>query len=281
MSEQLVYEEYPTLDFVAAYGVDSRPQNVVSAMAEALGLKSGWAASEGSWSNALRTLRDRIDSAGVLVFFNGVVGNDNSRKLDPEEFQGFALVDEYAPLIFVNNSDYKAAQIFTLVHELTHIFVGQTGLSRFDKLQHSGHDVERLCDKMTAEFLVPEHDILEFWGPAKRSRDPYQAIARQFKVSSVVAARRLMDTGLITRTAFFDYYEANKTRVASTPEQDSTRKQQGDFWTNQHWRLGSRFATEVVRAVREGRLTYREAYDLTGLRGDTFDNMPEKMKLSV
>ena len=281
MSEQLVYEEFPPLDFVASHNVDSSAPFVASDMAKTLRLNNGWAAYEGSWSKALRFLRDRIEDAGVLVFFNGVVGNNTSRTLDPNEFQGFALVDEYAPLIFVNNADYKAAQIFTLVHELAHLFVGEAGLSRFERLQHSDHEVERLCDKMTAEFLVPEHALLDYWELACKTANPYNAVAREFKVSTIVAARRALDTGLITQSAFYDFYEANKSRGSQSNQDDIQRPRKGHFWNNQHWRLGRRFATEVFHAVTDGRLTYREAYELTDLHGDTFSNMPVKMGLQV
>ncbi len=114
MRDELIYQEAPALGFVGAFDLDSPIHSVTSAMSEALGLNGGWAVAEGNWTNALRTLRDHIDSAGVLVVFNGVVGNDTHRKLDPDEFQGFALSDEYALSIFVNNADYKTAQIFTL-----------------------------------------------------------------------------------------------------------------------------------------------------------------------
>ena len=276
MSEELLAQEASPLEFVGAFSLDSPPQQVAAAMSEALRLSSGWAAAEGSWTNALRTLKNRIESAGVLVVFNGIVGNNTHRKLDPDEFQGFALVDEYAPLIFVNNADYKTAQIFTLAHELAHILVGRPGLSKLEALHWTGHSTEKLCDRMAAEFLVPEEELRKRWATAKLASDPYQDVARHFKVSTVVAARRALDSNLITQSVFFDYYEANKSKTWSGSRQDGSGRG-GNFWNNQHWRVGARLGAAVSRAVKEGRLSYREANDLTGLKGATFTSMPEKM----
>ena len=231
---------------------------------------------EGSWTNALRTLRDHIESAGVLVVFNGVVENNTRRKLDVEEFQGFALVDEYAPLIFVNNSDYKTAQIFTLVHELSHIFVGESGLSKLQDLSPTDHMVEEICNKIAAEFLIPIEDLHKRWNAARESSDPYHDLAKHFKVCTVVAARRALDSELITREAFFEYYYENRAKNWGGTQQ-SDKGRSGNFWNNQFWRVGARFGSAVSRAVMEGRVSYTDAYRLTGLKGDTFSNMPEKM----
>ena len=275
--EELIDTGAEPLDFVGAHQPNGNYGAVATAMRSALLLDDDWAASVPTRSDAIRLLRDNADGAGILVVFNGVVGNNTSRKLDPDEFQGFALVDEYAPLVFVNNADYKAAQMFTLAHELAHIFIGEEGLSAFDTLLPSGHDVEQTCNKIAAEFLVPEAAFLEFWSYTRASRDPYQQMARHFKVSRIVTARRALDLGLIDRDAFFDFYNAHKAQ--------GNRSQQntdgGNFWNTQRWRIGVRFASAVVRAVRAGRLPYREAYALTGLSGDTFANMPEKMGIRL
>ena len=276
MREEMISQEDPLLEFVGAFNLDSSPSQVAIAMSDALQLSGGWAAVEGSWTNALRTLRDQIESAGVLVVFNGVVGNNTRRKLDVEEFQGFALVDEYAPLIFVNNSDYKTAQIFTLAHELSHIFVGESGLSKLHDLSPTDHTVEEICNKIAAEFLVPIEDLHTRWNTAKESSDPYHNLAKHFKVSTVVAARRALDSELITREAFFEYYYENRAKNWGGAQQGD-KGRGGNFWNNQFWRIGARFGNAVSRAVMEGRVSYTDAYRLTGLKGDTFSNMPEKM----
>ena len=280
MREEMIAQDDPPLDFVAAYGTDFSPQTVAVAMAETLGISEGWVSVVTSWTNALRTLRDIIESAGVLVVFNGVVGNNSHRKLDPEEFQGFALVDEYAPLIFVNNSDFKTAQIFTLAHELAHVFVGETGLSSLSRLESTEHDTEVMCNQIAAEFLVPEDQIHSWWETARRTPDPFQELARHFRVSTVVAARRALDTDLITRDSFFQYYEDNKAKTWAGNQPGEARGG-GNFWYNQRWRIGERFGAAVSRAVLAGRLTYTEAYRLTNLRGDTFAKMPEEMGFSL
>ena len=280
MREEVINQEDPPPEFVGAFSLDSPPSQVASAMGDALQLAGGWAAVEGSWTNALRTLRDCIESAGVLVVFNGVVGNNTHRKLDADEFQGFALVDEYAPLIFVNNADYKTAQIFTLAHELSHIFVGESGLSKLENLSPTDHETEEICNKIAAEFLVPIEEFHGQWVTASQSSDPYQDLAKHFKVSTVVAARRALDSERITREEFFEYYQENKAKTW-VGTREGTKSSGGDFWNNQIWRVGIRFGSAVSRAVTEGRLSYTDAYRLTGLKGDTFSRMPEKMGFSL
>ncbi len=273
MRDELIKDGVEPLDFVGAYGLDSQPRHVASAMREALQLPNGWAQAEGTKSDALRRLRSRFDAAGVLVCFNGVVGNNTRRKLDPKEFQGFALADEYAPLIFVNNADFRAAQIFTLAHELAHLFIAKTGVSTLEALQPSPDDTEKFCDKAAPEFLVPAEELRAFWS-LSGTNNPLQAVATKFKVSSIVAARRALDLKLISTDTFFNFYRANaKEWDGNQPREDDGR----NFWNTQKWRIGPRFSTAIVRAVKEERTLYREAYNLTGLWGDTFENIPGKM----
>ena len=273
MRDELVENWAEPLVFIGAYSPNGNASMVAGAMRDALGLVDQWAASEATWSNALRLLRDRVENAGVLVFFNGVVGNNTSRKLDPEEFQGFALVDEYAPLIFVNNADFKAAQMFTLAHELAHLLIGESGVSGFSNMEPAPNATEQFCDQAAAEFLVSEDDLRAFWPSAKQSGEPFRTVARHFKVSAIVAARRALDLEMIDRGTFFRFYNEYKTQSSFSPRASDG----GDFWNTQRWRIGSRFAATVIRAVNSGRLSYTEAYSLTDLGGDNFEKLSERM----
>ena len=271
------YEMLP-LPFVGNFSYTDEPLEVADAIRETLELEPAWASYNPDWESAQRFLRDKVEGIGVLLVINGVVGNNTHRKLDAEEFRGFALVDEYAPLIFINNADYKTAQMFTMAHELVHIFVGATGVSAFNNFQPSAHDTEQFCNRTAAEFLVPEKELLDHWDRVAQTHNPYSAIARRFKVSSIVAARRALDLNLVSREQFFAFYNEHNAKERSKSQQTQDG---GDFWKTQRWRIGPRFAAAVVRAVKEGRLTYKEAYSLTDLRGDTFENLPDRMGIAV
>ena len=277
-NELTIEYEAPALSFVNSFTSADDPPDVAVAIREALELKSGWAAESTSWEGALGLLQKRIESVGIFLVINGVVGNNTSRKLDIEEFRGFALVDEHAPLIFINNSDFKSAQMFTLAHELAHIFVGETGLSNFVDFQPSDHSTEQFCNRTAAEFLIPERELHLYWPTVRHVETPYASIARHFKVSTIVAARRTLDLNLISRETFFDFYNQY---IATEWHRSQKSQDGGDFWKTQRWRIGTRLASMVVRAVKEGRLTYGEAYRLTDLSGDTFNNMIEKLALDI
>jgi Zn-dependent peptidase ImmA (M78 family)/transcriptional regulator with XRE-family HTH domain len=274
MREFLLEEGEPALGFIGSATVQAHPDRVAQAMRTTLGCDEGWAAQERTWMDALMHLRQKIEEIGILIVINGVVGNNNRRKLAPDEFRGFALSDSYAPLVFINGADFKGAQMFTLAHELAHLWIGKDGVSNSDVLLSPTNAVEKWCNAVAAEFLVPSRELRAAWVEAQRADEPYQFLAVRFKVSSLVAARRALDLGLATRGEFFAFYEAYR--------QDERRRQQGkksggNFWATQNVRIGQRFGAAVVQSAREGRLLYREAYHLTGLYGPTFNRFAEKL----
>lgn len=277
MRAELIETSHAPLGFVGRQQRNGNHAAVAAEMRAVLGLTADRAKSRLTWATALAGLRDALDAAGILVVGNGAVGNTNQRKLNPNEFQGFALVDEYAPLIFINNSDYKAAQMFTLAYELAHLCIGEEGVSGLESLLPSEHEVERFCDAAAAEFLAPAAELRDFWEYAAGYSNAYERVARHFKVSPLVAARRAYDLELIDRATFLDCYGRYKAqRTHSFQDADS-----GKFWHAQRWRIGTRFAGYVVRAARAGRLPYSEAYALTGLNSERFAELPEKMGIEM
>jgi len=275
MREFLLEEGQTPLSFIKSATLNTNPAKVAMAMRNILSLSGGWAKRVRTWTEALRLLRKAIEDAGVMIVINGVVGNNNHRLLDVDEFQGFALVDEYAPLVFINGRDYISAQMFTLIHELSHLWLGYEGVSIFDKLQPVETNVEEFCNKVAAEFLVPSDEFKKALGENQSESDYnlFHILARRFKVSPLVTARRSLDMKYISKKRFFEFYN-NYVKGIDRDKKiwKKTKKTVGHFWNTQIVRVGELFGSAVVQATLEGRLLYRDAYRLTGLKGKTFDN---------
>jgi len=268
MREYLTEQGHEPLSFVRSESVNSSPQQVASRMRKLLGLDTEWAAKYKTWTEALVDLQVKAEAAGILVVTSSVVGNNPRRKLSVEEFRGFVLVDEYAPLVFINGADGKAAQMFTLGHELAHVWLGSSASFDLRNLQPASNVTEQTCNLIAAEFLVPGDSLGAFWREARQQPNPFHAIARHFKVSEVVAARRALDLRLITKEEFFAFYDNYQRRERKA---SASREVGGNFYATQTMRLGRRFSETVLQAVRQGTLLYHEAYRLTGLYGQTFD----------
>ena len=267
------------LDIVVSARLADEPEAAGREMRGFIGLDDGWASEVKTWTDAVGELRRRIEKLSIIAVINGVVGNNTSRKLDVQEFRGFALTDPYAPLIFVNGADAKSAQMFTLAHELAHVWLGREGegLSGFEGIFPGNQRVERFCDRAAAEFLVPAAELRRLWPALKQERDVFERLARQFKVSPIVAGRRAMDLRLIGRDAFFGFYNEYTQQERAKAKASGG----GDFYNTQNTRLGATFALSVMRAAQEGRLSFKEAYDLTGLRGGALQEYGRRLGVSL
>ncbi|MDE0390711.1 MAG: ImmA/IrrE family metallo-endopeptidase [Rhodospirillales bacterium] len=280
LREERMEAEAEPVSLVGAATLSDDPEATGREMRRAVGLDEGWARRVPTWTAAVGELRNAVEALGVMAVVNGIVGNNTRRKLDEGEFRGFALSDPHAPLIFVNGADAKSAQMFTLAHELAHLWLGDAGegLSGFQGVQPDGGDVERFCDRAAAEFLVPAAEIRTAWRDVADDDAPFEKLARRFKVSPVAVGRRAMDLRLVERDAFFSFYHDYTQRER---RQGLTGTDGGDFYNNQNTRVGRLFASHVIRAAKEGRIGFKEAYDLTGLNGGTFQSYARKLGIAL
>jgi len=278
LREYLIDQGQEPLDFVRSARVDQTPNIMANKIRQLLGIEETWASKQPTWKKALQNLREAIEAKGIMVIVNGVVGNNTHRKLEVAEFRGFVLVDEYAPLVFVNGTDGKAAQMFTLAHELAHILIGSSAAFDLRKLQPADNSTEKACDRIAAEFLVPETKFREIWPYARRSMDAFQLVAREFKVSELVVARRALDLHYITKNDFYNFYQAYIDKLDELDRKGAIKKEQGgDFYLTQNLRIGKPFARAIIRAVKEGKLLYNDAFHMTGLYGNAFNKYIESL----
>jgi Zn-dependent peptidase ImmA (M78 family) len=203
-----------------------------------------------------------------MVMCSGVVLNNNYRPLDPDEFRGFALSDSLAPLVFINGADTKAAQMFTLAHELAHIWLGQSAVSDAQASILPEHDIERWCNNVAAELLVPLTALRQEYADGVNLRVELDRLARHFKVSTLVILRRIHDAGSLTREEFWREYEKELKRLLAIAKGSG-----GNFYLTQAARVSKRFARALVISTLEGQTLHRDAFRMLGFaKFDTFQS---------
>jgi len=257
------------LPFVGAANVNDDVVGAAVAIREALGFDLDARRRMPTWTDALRWFIGQADALGVLVMVSGVVGSNNRRKLDPTEFRGFALSDPLAPLVFVNGADTKAAQMFTLAHELAHIWLGQTALSDSQPAEAPAPAVERWCNRMAAELLVPLETFRAEYDRRAELGTELDRLAKRFKVSTLVILRRIHDAGGLRGDTYWRAYNEELARLRALPTGSG-----GDFYLTLGARAGKRFARAVVASTLEGRSSFTESFRLLGFKKmSTFDEL--------
>jgi Zn-dependent peptidase ImmA (M78 family) len=228
-----------------------------------------------TWSEALRLFIDRADASGIMVMCSSVVGSNNHRHLDPAEFGGFAMADKLAPLVFINGADTRARQMFTLAHELAHVWLGQSALSDADPKSAPDHEIEGWCNRVAAELLVPLQTMRAEYRPGGELAAEVGRLAKRFKVSSLVVLRRIHDAGGLTRERFWREYEDELERLRAMPKGSG-----GDFYRTQGVRVSPRFARAVYVSTWEGHSSFTDAFRLLGIKKtSTFREMGRRLGL--
>lgn len=273
--EYLISEDAQPLSFVGSVTISAEPYEVARRIGRVIKLNTTARSNLPTWTEALRDLVERIEDAGILVMRSSIVGNNTHRKLDVDEFRGFALSDVYAPLIFVNAADAKAAQMFTLAHELTHIWLGQSGIS--DVQIRSDNENERFCNLVAAELLVPMVEFIALWQHSDDVDIEVQKLAKHFKVSALVLLIRALEAGSVSYDQFHELYSSELTKQRGAPTGTG-----GDFYRTQGSRLGRQFSEAVVVSALTGQLTYTEAFRLLGVKSEkVLDNMAQRLGVVV
>lgn len=275
--EHALERELEALDIVGSATVAESPLLVADRIRHAIRFSVDERAAYPTHEESLRALIDLIEDTGVLVMVSGIVGGNTHRKLDPEEFRGFALSDPLAPVIFVNGADTKAAQIFTMIHELAHIYLGETALSDAAMARTADNAHERWCNAVAAEVLVPIATLATDY-PNSVETTELERIAKRYRVSTLVVLRRLFDMNALEWDDYRQRYAAERERIMAILETRRAAGSGGNFYYTQPLRISRRFARAVIVDALEGGTLYRDAYGLLGTsKRETFDNLATEL----
>ncbi|HEY3256105.1 MAG TPA: XRE family transcriptional regulator, partial [Polyangiaceae bacterium] len=248
-------ERQDALPFVESLALTTDVESAAARIRAALGFDVAARSRMPTWIEALRRFIDQADSLGILVMVSGVVGSNNRRKLNPDEFRGFALADDLAPVVFINGADSKSAQMFTLAHELAHIWLGRSALSDVGPASSPTNDVEVWCNRVAAELLVPRAMLRQEYDSRAPLSEETNRLARMFKVSTLVVLRRIHDAGGLTREELWRAYEDERTQLRAMKKESG-----GDFYLTQAVRMSKRFARALIRSTFEGQTSFTEAF---------------------
>jgi Zn-dependent peptidase ImmA (M78 family) len=251
------------LAFVGSAQVNEAPQAVAERMRAELNLSTDERRQLPTWTDALRQLIAKAEEAGVMVMASGIVGSNSHRRLDVGEFRGFALADDLAPMVFLNGADSKAAQMFTLAHELAHLWLGATGVSDTEVGQVPEQGIERWCNQVAAELLMPLQAVRAAYQPGTKVDEEIQRLAREFKVSTLVALRRLFDAGFLDQARLWQHYREEQARLAQLERRGTGG---GDFYRTLGARSSKRFARAIVTSTLEGQTLFQDAFRMLGVR---------------
>lgn len=272
---QLLEGEAP-LAFVGAATANTPVIEAAATMRAVLGWNAEARAKCPSWPQALTQLRENAEAAGVLVSISGIVGSDTHRKLDPEDFRGFALADDRAALVFVNGADSKAAQVFTLAHELAHLWLGETALSDLDPASLRDNGVERWCNEVAAELLVPMDEFRALMDDDVDPSSQSQLLAEHFRVSTQVILGRFREAGRLTWSQYLHELGLERERAAAIVAEQGSGG--GNFYNTKPVQIGKRFARALVASTLEGQTSYTDAFRMLGLKkASTFDGLAEQL----
>ena len=245
-----------------------------------LELDYDWYKNSRSISDAFNHVRSLLEYSGIIVMLNGIVGNNTHRALNIDEFRAFAMVDEWAPLIFINNADSQGAKLFSLFHEMAHIWLGENDLYNDRNVSQMVRPIEVLCNAVASELMVPFDLFINEWSncQTKDAREKITIISKVFKCGESVIARKALDAKKINSEI---YKNVTLDAIKAYKNKRATKAPGGDYYKTMVSRLDGRFVRALCESVNMGRTTFTEACKLTNTSVKTFPEIAAKLGGSI
>jgi len=282
LRKQRWYREYQESEgaqpvpFIGRFTLHSNPETVAADIRDTLGINDKMRQESENWELFLLKFVQRAENAGVLVLRSGIVGNNPYRPLNVEEFRGFAISDNLAPVIFINGQDAKSAQIFTLAHELAHLWIGESGISNPEYGKRSSqqqHIIDRFCDQVAAETLLPKQDFLSHWQDNKTLKDNLQALAARYRVSELVVLRRAYENDKLDTDDYYTQYQ----ELLAEHRRRKGREAGGNFYLNLLARNSNRLTITLLVAAAEGRVSIMDTARLLNVKVKTLPKIQNEL----
>lgn len=279
MSEHLQAEGADRVDMVHSATIDDDPALVGAKIRQALHMNTDKLAKAPTTDAAVLLMLNIVGDAGVMIGRSGIVGTQTRRRLEPTEFKGFALSDDYAPLIFVNGNDWSASQMFTIAHECAHLALAVSAVPGGQWDEDTRDPIEHFCNQVAAAVLMPSSEMKAEWHSGEDPLTNARRLGNHFHVSSLALLVRARTLNFLSKSEFDDLKSQveNGYAVAKAAPRGTAG---GSFYNNIGARLGKRFIREVLASTLEGKTLYSEAFDLLGTRKtDVFEKLVDKFLL--
>jgi Zn-dependent peptidase ImmA (M78 family) len=277
MRDYLLDQGNERLSFVGSCKNEKNPGGIAASIRSTIGMTKDWHLHSQDIKASFDILRKLFESTGILILQNGVVGQNNYRKLSIEEFRAFTLIDEYAPLIFINNNDTQGGKLFSLLHEAVHIWLGlHSFFNENSGLFFNISPLETLCNAVAAELLVPNDSFVNEWVNTYKPvlNEKITHIARHFKCGAITIVRRALDNNYISQPQ----YEEFVSNVMANVRNGNKNRSGGNYYITAISRYGSRFLLALNNSAEEGKTPYTEAFGLTGTNRATFANLVSEIR---
>ncbi|VDN47907.1 conserved protein of unknown function [Petrocella atlantisensis] len=275
MKEYLFDQSMDNLDFVGLHDETVSIESMVMSIRDTLKIEKDWyTESKDTW-DSFKRIRTKMEAIGIVVMMNGVVGSNTHRSLNIDEFRAFTMIDKLAPLIFINAHDTDCGRLFSLVHELAHIWYGENSLFN-DKYLESQNSIERKCNAIAAEIIVPNDIFVQEW---KRINDELQLkirkLAHDFKCGMTVIARRALDNNFISQKTYKELADTARMIYFQNKENSGPG---GDYYNTALSRIDKRFLLAINDSAYQGKTSFSEVYRLTNTTRKTFENIIDRAR---
>jgi len=257
------------LEFVGSATIELPAFELAARMAERLNFSLERFRATKTADEAFAYLRETIEASGVYVVLLGNLGSHHTN-IPVEVFRGFALSDSIAPWIVINDQDARTAWSFTALHELAHLWLGQTGISGRD----SANTVERYCNDAAGEFLLPASEVRQLAPFLKQSvatiAEHIGQFAQAHRVSRAMVAYKLYRTGMIDKATWEAFDQRFKNEYLQIKEREKAKNKQAEggpnYYVIRRHRLGHALLGLVRRSLDEGTITYTKASRVLGVK---------------